>query len=59
MRATFFYPAVFHHDDLIGGQNCREPMRDGDDGFAFGQTRERELDLLFALAVERGSRLVE
>ena len=59
MRADLFDAAVFHDHDLVGGEDRRKPMRDGDHGPAFGQTLERDLDLLFALGVERGGGFVE
>ena len=57
--ADFFDPALFHHDDLVGGQNGGEPVRNRDHGAALRQPFERELDLLFRFGVERGGGFVE
>ena len=53
VRADFFDVALIHHDDLIGRQDCREPMRNGDHGSPGGKGFERLLDLLFRFRIER------
>ena len=53
MRPSFLNRAAIQHDDLVGGQNGRETMRDRDHGATNGELFERFLNLLFRFGIER------
>src|SRR5262249_32247445 len=50
---------LIEHDDLVGVDNGREPMRDDERGAVLRHLLERILDVLLGVTVERGGRLVE
>jgi len=50
--------AVLQDLDFAGVADGGKPMRDDNSGAALHQAVKRTLDLLLALAVQRGSRLV-
>ena len=50
---------MVEHDDLVGGDNGREPMRDHERGAVLRHALERVLNVLLGVAVERRGRLVE
>ena len=51
--------AMVKHDDLVGADDGREPVRDHQRRAVAGNALERVLDFLFGMAVERGCRLIE
>ena len=51
--------ALVEHDDLVGADDGREPVRDHQRGAAARDALERVLDFLLGVAVERRGRLVE
>src|SRR6266567_1271186 len=53
MRPDLLNPAGIHHDNLIGGQNSGEPMRNGDHCSSRGQFSQCLLNLLFRFGVKR------
>ena len=59
MRAALRDLAVVQHDDLVGINDCREPMRDHEGRPALGDEIEGILNLAFGKGVECGGRLVE
>src|SRR5262245_35191867 len=59
MRALLDDLAMIEHDDVVGMNHGREPMRDDEAGAVLGHALERVLDLLLGMRVERGGRLVE
>src|SRR5437764_13472324 len=52
VRADFLDSAMIEDNDLIGGQNRRETMRDRDYGPAGRQFLERFLNLFFRFSIE-------
>src|SRR5262249_7543428 len=50
---------LVEQDELVGGHDGREPMRDDERGAVLRHPLERVLDLLLRVAVERRGRLVE
>ena len=59
MAAAFGDAAFVEHDDLIGVDHRREPVRDRDRGAALRHRVQRVEDLGLGAAVERAGRLVE
>ncbi len=59
MRAAFGNHALIQHDDAIGIDHRREPMRDDQRRTATAHAFERILDFLFGIAVQRRRGLVE
>ena len=59
MRSAFDHLPCLQHDDFVGIDNRREPVRDDDGGAPFGNAVERRLNFAFGSAVERAGRLVE
>lgn len=59
MRTVLDNPTSFEDDDSVHVLEGREPVSNGDDGFAFHDTMKSILNQLFALAVECAGRLVE
>src|SRR3954447_7813352 len=59
VRAALRDRAVLYDQDLIGGDDRRQAVSHDERGAATRETRERLLDLLLVLGVERGGRLVE
>ena len=59
MRAALDDHAVVEHDDLVGADDGREPVRDDQRRAVARHPFERVLDLLLGVAVERRGRLVE
>src|SRR5580704_8170030 len=51
--------AAVEHDDLVGMDDGREPVRDHNRGAAAAHLLQRALDLLLGAGVERAGRLVE
>ena len=51
--------ALAHHDDHVGGEDCRQAVGDGDDGFAGGKFFQGGLDHALALRIEGGGGFVE
>src|SRR5262245_9687450 len=51
--ADLLNPARIHYDDLIGRQNRREPMSDGDHSASRGKFRQGLLNFLFRFRIER------
>src|SRR3954447_9996887 len=51
--------AALEHEDLVGADEAREPVRDDDDGAPRGDTAEGPLHDRLALGIERARRLVE
>jgi len=51
--------AFAHDDDHVGGENGREAVGDGDDGFAGGEFFQRGLDHALTLGIESGGGFVE
>src|SRR5215472_1854133 len=59
VRAALDDRAVVEDQNLVGGHDGREPVRDDERGAVLGDAIERVLDVLLGVAVERRSRLVE
>src|SRR5215472_3415146 len=57
--AVFSQPAAVDGDEAVAPPNSRQPMRDDEDGAAFGKPRHVLLDDPLALIVERARRFVE
>ena len=51
--ADLFDPPLMHHDNLVGGQDRREPVCDRDHGSALGESFKRLLNLFFRFGIER------
>ena len=50
---------LIEHDDLVGADDCGEPVSDDQRGAALGHALKRVLNFLFGMAVKRRGRLVE
>ena len=59
MGAALDYPAVVEHQNLVGADDGREPVRNDERGAVFSHAIERVLDVAFGVAVERRCRFVE
>ena len=59
MAAALDQMAMVEHDDLIGGANRREPVRDCDDGDLSAQGLQRFADDLFGGTVDIGGGFIE
>src|SRR5690606_7317829 len=59
MRAALDDAAVIDHDNLVGIDDRREPVRDDERGAVARDSVESDLDLPLGVAVEGGGRLVE
>src|SRR6185312_4834543 len=51
--------ALVEHDDLVGGDDGRQPVGDNERGAALGDALQSILDVLLGVAVERGGGLVQ
>ena len=51
--------ALIEHDDLVGGDDGREPVRDDERGAVARHPLQRVLDFVLGVAVERRGRLVQ
>ena len=51
--------ALVEHDDLVGGDDGREPVRDHERGAVLRDPLQRVLDFMLGVAVERRGRLVQ
>ena len=51
--------AFAHDNDQVGGENRREAMGDGDDGFAGGEFFQGGLDHAFAFGIQGGGGFVQ
>ena len=59
MSAVLNDPAIIKDDNPIHSRDCRQPVRDGDDGLAFHHIVKRILDLSLDLTVQSACRLVQ
>ena len=59
MATAFGNAAVAQNEDAVGRHDGRESMRDDKGRAAFGQARQRLLDLFLVLGIERGGRFVQ
>src|SRR5882672_6453843 len=59
VRTAFENSALIHHQDLIGADNRRQPMRDHERGAATRDFLELGLDRALGSGVERRGRLIE
>jgi len=59
MRPALDDHALVEHQNLVGADDGREPVRDHQRGAILRHAVERVLDVALGVAVERGSRLVK
>jgi hypothetical protein len=59
VSSTLGDTALIQHDDFIGADDGRQPMRDHQRGAVARHPVQRFLDLVLGMAVERGSGFIE